>query len=167
MNSPLLILLLASVANGQVIDTPIFFDPPGYDERVSQASCGERTIVAHVSNRPGAAPALKSVLIDGEPVAAPDAPADEDVFARFRVIDGAEILCEQGSGAPFITFKGDSKKDDAWRKASEACTEMGGVWINQRWETYEAKGAKLYRTATLEPVCAFGRTAAAAPSKGR
>ncbi|HBK91884.1 MAG TPA: hypothetical protein DDZ68_09470 [Parvularcula sp.] len=160
-------LIGSLLASGPGLEGAIFLDPPAYDERISHAACGERVIIVRVRNVAGAAPLLTSVTIDGVEVAAPQSLPEEGLFAQFREISGAEIECERETGVPHITFKGFGKQDDESRKAYEACMTRRGVWLNDRWERYEAIEGKLRRASTLTRGCAGGESGSPESGKGR
>jgi hypothetical protein len=153
-------LIGSLLASGPSVESALLLDPPAYDERISHAACGERVVIVRVRNVAGAAPLLTSVTIDGVEVAAPQSLSEEGLLAQFREIGGAEIECERETGVPHITFKGFGKQDDESRRAFEACMTRRGVWLNDRWERYEAIEGKLRRTSTLTRGCAGGEPGA-------
>lgn len=160
-------LIGSLLASGPILESAILLDPPAYDERISHAACGERVIIVRVRNLAGAAPLLTSVTIDGVEVAAPESLPEGGLFAEFRQIGGAEIECERETGVPHITFKGFGKEDDEWRKASDACMTRRGVWLNDRWERYEAIEGELRRASTLTRGCAGGQPGSPESAEGR
>lgn len=161
-------LIGSLLASGPVLESALILDPPAYDERISHAACGERVIVVRVrNNRWGAAPTLTEASIDGVKLAAPEDLPETGLFAQFRQIDGAEIECERDTGVPHITFKGVRQQDDEWRKANEACMKRRGVWLNDRWERYEAIEGKLRRASTLTLGCAGGEPGSPENVEGR
>lgn len=160
-------LIGSLLASGPSLESALLLDPPAYDERISHAACGERVIVVRVRNLDGASPMLTSVTIDRVEVAGPETLPEGSLFSRFRQIDGAAIECERDTGVPHITFKGFGKQDDEWRKASEACMKRRGVWLNDRWERYEAIEGKLRRASTLTLGCAGGEPGSPESVEGR
>jgi len=151
------LLMMSLLAGGPVLESALVLDPPKYDERISHAACGESVIVVRVRNdRWGAAPTLTEASIGGVQLAAPEDLPETGLLSQFRQIEGAEIECERDTGIPHITFKGFRKQDEEWRKASEACMKRRGVWLNDRWERYEAIEGKLRRASTLTLGCAGG-----------
>jgi hypothetical protein len=149
-------LIGSLLAGGPSLESAILLDPPAYDERISHAACGERVIIVRVRNVAGTAPLLTSVTIEGVEVAVPESLPEGGLFAQFRQIDGAEIECERETGVPHITFKGFGMEDDERRKAYEACMARRGVWLNDRWERFEAIEGKLRHVSTLTRGCAGG-----------
>lgn len=161
------LLMISLLAGGPVLERALLLDPPKYDERISHAACGERVVIVRVLNLAGFSPSLTEVTINGVKVAVPDSPPETGLLSQFRTIDGAEIECEQKTDVPHITFKGSAKQDDDWLKSSEACTARGGVWLNNRWERYEAVDGELRRASTLTPVCARGKPSPAESAENR
>jgi hypothetical protein len=162
------LLLFAQVAAAEppLRRKPVFLGPPLYDERTTQSRCGETLIVVRTRNDYWKLrPSLESITVDDAVVAPPADVEDGGVFSKFRHIDGVEVQCERDTGAPYVTFVGFGKQDDVWAVANEACKKDGGVWINDREETFRIRDGALSPMFLRAPQCVGADRAAPSSSE--